>query len=187
MAPSTFRAVFRMLVESKWVPLADLEGLEQEVVDDVLRHAQVGCCSFQGGFFIEVNGVTFSDEASVDELWMTWSWFFALRKLLDGAEAAEAGPWEESRLQLWRRGEVLAMEDRSAGGRVLTPRVEVELLPFAQSLARQGRELLALSDRLLGVLDAREPPVPAPVRQAFVDAFNLPRDVVEEVAAKAGL
>jgi hypothetical protein len=80
MAPSTFRAVFRMLVESRWVPLADLEGLEQEVVDDFLRHAQGGRCSFQGGFFIEANGVTFSDEASVDELWMTWSWFFVIRR-----------------------------------------------------------------------------------------------------------
>ncbi|MCP3063850.1 hypothetical protein LXT21_34250 [Myxococcus sp. K38C18041901] len=186
MSASPFRADLRVFVEQRWVGLADLQGLEREYLDEVLQQPRVSCCSFVGGFFIDVGGVAFSDEDSVDEFWMTWSWFFALDTLLDGADEAQAGPWEESALRLWRLGDVLAMEDRSASGAPTTPRVQVALHPFARSLARQGLEFLALGERLLAQFDARSPPVPAPVRLEFERALRLPRDIVERVAAKSG-
>ncbi|RKH15435.1 hypothetical protein D7V97_00130 [Corallococcus sp. CA053C] len=140
-----------------------------------------------GGFFIDVGGQPFSDDGSVDEFWMTWSWFFALKALLDGAEDTGAQPWEESHLRLWRHGEVLSLEDRGPSDKPLTPRVEVAFLPFARSLARQGLAFVAWTERVLLALDTREPPVPEALRQEFVTALRLPRDVLEEVAAKVGL
>ncbi|WP_426745175.1 hypothetical protein VZQ01_27950 [Myxococcus faecalis] len=186
MSAPSFRADLRVFVKQRWVGLADLQGLEREYLDDVLRRPRVSCCSFVGGFFIDVGGVAFSDEDSVDELWMTWSWFFALDKLLDGADEARTAPWEESAMKLWRHGDTLVLEDRSASGTPITPRVEVELRPFSRSLARQGLEFLALGERLLAQLDARSPPVPAPVRLEFERALRLPRDIVERVAEKSG-
>lgn len=70
---------------------------------------------------------------------------------------------------------------------VRAPRVEVEGHPFARSLARQGLEFLGLGELLLAQLDARSPPVPAPVRPEFERALRLPGDMVECVAAKSGL
>lgn len=187
MAPSPFQAEFRVLVGPDWVPLAFLEGLEAEAVDMYLRRPVVNCCAFQGGFFIDVEGRPFSDDGSVDEFWMTWSWFFGLKALLDGAEEAGVHPWEESHMRLWRHGEVLSMEDRSALDEPMTPRVEVAFLPFAQSLARQGLAFLAWSERVLAALAEREPPVPDALKAEFIQALTLPRDVVEEVASKAGV
>ncbi|NOK15882.1 hypothetical protein [Corallococcus carmarthensis] len=184
MAPSPFHAEFRVLIGPDWVPLESLEGREAEAVDMYLRHPSVTCCSFQGGFFIDVGGHPFTDDGSVDEFWMTWSWFVALKALLDGAEETGAHPWEESHMRLWRQGEVLSMEDRSASDQPLTPRVEVMFLPFAQSLARQGLAFLAWTERVLAALDAREPPVSAALKAEFHGALKLPRDVLLEVASK---
>ncbi|NNB90102.1 hypothetical protein HJC10_31285 [Corallococcus exiguus] len=187
MAPSPFQAEFRVLIGPDWVPLPFLEGLEAEAVDMYLRRPSVTCCSFQGGFFIDVGGHPFSDDGSVDEFWMTWSWFFALKALLDGAAETGANPWEESHMRLWRQGDVLSMEDRSASEKPLSPRVEVAFLPFAQSLARQGLAFLAWAERVLAALDAREPPVPDSVKAEFRQSLTLPRDVLEDVASKVGV
>ncbi|WP_043321462.1 hypothetical protein [Corallococcus coralloides] len=187
MAPSPFQAEFRVLIGPDWVPLPFLEGLEAEAVDMYLRRAPVTCCSFQGGFFIDVGGQPFSDDGSVDELWMTWSWFFALKALLDGAAETGVHPWEESHMRLWRQGDVLSMEDRSASEKPITPRVEVAFLHFAQSLARQGLAFLAWAERVLAALEAREPPVPEALKTEFSRALRLPRGVLEEVASRVGV
>ncbi|RKH35882.1 hypothetical protein D7Y13_00755 [Corallococcus praedator] len=64
MAPAPFQVEFRVLIGPDWAPLSFLEGLEADAVDMYFRHPSVTCCSFQGGFFIDVGGRPFSDDGS---------------------------------------------------------------------------------------------------------------------------
>jgi hypothetical protein len=120
----------------------DGEGIAALVVDAYLATPHLTCCSFQLGFHVDVDGVPWSDEGTLDEPRMTWSWVRALTELCGGAGAAHAVPWEESSLTLVREGDVVTMEDVHGSGRVSMRRVAVSLRELS---TRMHGELAAMA------------------------------------------
>ncbi|KER09085.1 MAG: hypothetical protein HY22_13770 [[Candidatus Thermochlorobacteriaceae] bacterium GBChlB] len=72
------KITFKVYLEAqeRWTPATELLGRAESVVDSYLRLNHLTCCSFQGGFFIDIDGKPWSDESTVDE-------FHELAKRLD--------------------------------------------------------------------------------------------------------
>ncbi|MFT3764243.1 MAG: hypothetical protein QM820_01785 [Minicystis sp.] len=141
------RLEFGLLAGGAWRPLDEVTGRAPELVSSWLAEDRLSCCSFQGGFFIDIDGEPWSDDGTVDEYWMTVSWFAALAALLGGEETfgPTSGPWEESQL-VWRReGDDVVMEDIHHSGSVAMKKVRVPLRPLAERVAAEGRRFLTLA------------------------------------------
>ena len=110
--PKTFSVKFILLIEGypsieECSPSKYLNYIHKnsdikpgETLVDHLR-----CCSMQGGYLITVDGKPWNSSGGIDEFWMSFSWMFALGRLLkstDNPSKAKAGPWEESDLDLLR-------------------------------------------------------------------------------------
>lgn len=123
-----------------WVGARSLAGDEARLVEGYLALEEFSCCSVQAGFFIDVDGRPWSDEGTVDEIWMTMCWFLALGSLLRGEASygPSVGPWEESRLTWQRHGDNVVMEDVHHGGTVCMPKVEVSLADLARRIHSEG-------------------------------------------------
>jgi hypothetical protein len=89
------RVELRILVDGTFQPadawLSRIDDLSSRYSAENLR-----CCSMQGGFFIDIDGVPWSDESTVDEFWMTLGFIRALDEILRGATGVTCapGPWE---------------------------------------------------------------------------------------------
>ncbi len=168
------------LVDDAWVPATSLVGREVALVDSYVNAEHISCCSFQVGFFIDVDGVPWSDGGTVDEPWMTMSWFYALLTLLGGDDHAgpTTGPWEESRLTWALTGDRLAMEDVHHSGRVSMRRVEVSFVDLARRICEGGRLLADITRAVRRELLSRRPRSDDGETQRRLDAIdvNLPQE-----------
>ncbi|MCS6814922.1 MAG: hypothetical protein NZ772_15305 [Cyanobacteria bacterium] len=125
------------------------------LLDDYLGQQRLTCCSFQGGFAIDVDGVRWN-EGGIDEFWMTMHWFEGLNRVLRGGAIATAvtSVWEESWLVLHRHGDTLTFHDGYAPPFVHPP-VSVNLWAFAACLLRAGRVLEQLIARIKYEIEER--------------------------------
>jgi hypothetical protein len=146
-----------VLVAGEWLwrPVDDLLGHADGLVDQYLQIENLHCCDFQGGFFIEVDGRPWNDAATVDEFWMTMTWFYALREILLGKPSAKAFPWEESQLVLARRGSRLEIEDWHHAAGPVCPKVALDLADFTRQMLREGRKFGALMAEVQAEVTAR--------------------------------
>ena len=129
---------------------SELRGRERAIVDAFVALERVTCCSFQLGFYIDIDGTPWSDESTTDEPSMTWTWLPALVALLSGEGATHATPWEESALTLVSDGELVVMEDVHGSGQISMRRVAVPLRDLA---ARMHVELVDMAVILRAVRD----------------------------------
>jgi hypothetical protein len=100
-------------------------------------------CNFEGGFFIDVDGIPWSDGSAIDG-YLTSTWFQALKDILNGKVESKAKPWEESRLTLKLKGEELELEDISSSGHVSMPKIRVLFLEFVEQIIANSTKLLQL-------------------------------------------
>jgi len=186
----SFNIDFKIIVgdlDEDWTSINQLLSERQYLVDYYLSIENLHCCDLQGGFFIEIDGQPWSEGGSVDEFWMTISWFKALKELLDGKEIANAHPWEESRLTLKRSGDTLELEDIHASGRISLPKVRVPLFEFVEQIVQESAKFSQLvnalreeikSRRAAGVSEAVE------VKLKEIEQ-NLPEKLEEDLQALA--
>lgn len=138
---------FRLLTgrrrEPRWIALGEEGASPAAMLDEYLTAPSATCCNFQGGFFVDVNGATWSDDSTVDEFRMTMIWFEAMVALLRGAASFGPGygPWEESTLTWSRGGDTVTMADTGAGDRMWA--VCVDLPSLALDVAVHGRAFAA--------------------------------------------
>jgi hypothetical protein len=129
------RFELRFLRTGEWIRSDDVDAAS--LVQAWLAVPQLGCCSFQGGLFIDIDGEPWSDDSTVDEFQMTLFWFHAIAELDRGASSFGPGfgPWEESSLTLVRAGERLDLADIDRSGYVCMRPVVVSYSEFASRLA----------------------------------------------------
>jgi hypothetical protein len=151
-------------------------GREEALVDVYLTEERLTCCSFQAGFFIDVDGVPWSDDGTVDEPWMTLVWFHALRDLLRGSPdtGPMTGPWEESRMTWSLVGDTLAMVDDVA------PRVEVPFEDFATRLFEEGRLLASIARTVRASVERRRALTSDPTIREKLDTIAKALDLEGE-------
>jgi len=136
--------------------------------DHWLKGERVTCCTFQGGLALEKDGEPWS---GIDELSMTANWLRALAEIARGATQTSTYVWEESNLQLQRNGKHLVLEDKGS------PRVTVDLLPFAARVAAEMRAFFRIGEAVLAEAHARHPKIvprsgPRPDPQAHADKVS---------------
>ena len=141
--------------DHSWISVDQLNGKSSAWVDGYLRVENLHCCDFQGGFFIDVDGQPWSDDGTVDEFWMTVTWFTALKEILAGKSIAKAYPWEESNLTLTRAGDELTLEDVHSSGQVAMPKIDVSLFEFVEGILREGEKFSALVNEIRREVKAR--------------------------------
>lgn len=156
MNVTSFRTVW-LVPNRGFVDAAPLLDDVDTLLDAYLAEERLSCCSVQGGFFVDVDGVPWSNDGTVDEPHMTNAWFHALRELLSGAAHAGPGigPWEQSMLTFERRGSIVVMEDAIAGRAPAMRRVKVPFVPFFLEVLEGGRLLRELSAKLRDVVAKR--------------------------------
>jgi hypothetical protein len=147
-----------------WRLLDELEPAT--LLDQWLAESRLTCCSMQGGFFIDIDGQVWSDDSTVDELWMTMAWFRALGALAGGAESygPTLGPWEESRLTWRRNGARVTMVDIHHSGIVAMAEVTVELGDLGRHVAGVGARFAAFARELKRLVAARLADAAEPLR-----------------------
>jgi hypothetical protein len=131
-----------------WVSVNQLLNHSDQLMDHYLSLESSHCCIFQGGFFINIDGISWSDEYTVDEFWMTSSWLKALKDILSGKAESMAFPWEESRLTLKLKGEELELEDIHWSGSVAMPKVRVPFLVFVEQILHGSMKFIQLITEL---------------------------------------
>lgn len=134
--------------DESWLSCADALPHVDVLLDGYLRRPSLTCCSFIGGFRIDVDGSWWND-GGIDEFWMSATWPTALADVLEQGEGGAAGgpAWEESTLMLTHRGVRLWLDDAAAR---TWPPVDVALRPFAESVLREAK----LFQRLMRAFDA---------------------------------
>lgn len=158
MKVTSFRTVW--LVPARgFVDAAPLLDEVEPLLDAYLAEERLSCCSIQGGFFVDVDGVPWSDEGTVDEPHMTNVWFHMLRELLAGAtHTGGMGPWEQSQLVVERRGATIVMVDGpTTKGSPAMRRVELDFVSFFLAIVEGGRGFRALSAKLREAVAKRRP------------------------------
>jgi hypothetical protein len=187
--PQSVNVEFKVLFDEEWLPVDMFLPDGDDLLDHYIGTAGLHCCSFQGGFFIDVDGQAWSDDGMVDEFWMTTTWLSALQEILDGAPAATAHPWEESRLALACAGDTLEMEDIHHSGHIAMPRVQVSLADFSRQVVAESRKFAQLIEQLkMAIASRRAAGVDAQIdAQLRVVEDNCPADIaalVEGLAAR---
>lgn len=131
----------RVRLAERWVTITEPRALAERCLDGWRVDPRLRCCSFQGGFFIDVNGQPWSDDGTLDEFPMTMCWFEALAALMEGASTfgPAYGPWEESRLTWTRDGDLLWMEDIHYSGGVSMRLVGVAFSEFVERFLPAAR------------------------------------------------
>lgn len=153
--PQPIQVEFRLLFGEDWLPIDMFLSYSDRLLDHYISTSGLHCCDLQGGLFIQVDGQVWSDDGTVDEFWMTMTWLEALNTILDGAHAAAAHPWEESRLALTCVGDSLEMEDTHHSGHIAMPRVQVSLADFGGQAAVEFRKFARLIEELKTVIAER--------------------------------
>lgn len=94
---------FRIMMRDKLVPVDELLIDPKKLLDHYLSipRERLTCCSFQGGFCIDVNGKPWNgdapDDYCIDEFWMTLHWLMALEEVLTWTKGINRVTfWEES-------------------------------------------------------------------------------------------
>lgn len=148
---SISRFDFRVRVAEAYTPLAQLSA--EQLVQAWVADPKLRCCSFIAGPFIDIDGVPWSDEGTIDELWMTMFWFQGILALHEGATVFGAwrdgvretvGPWEESRLVLTRDAENLEMADIHLSGAITMRPVVVDFRELARHFGAVAAPFAAL-------------------------------------------
>jgi hypothetical protein len=178
---------FTILVDpwtEDWFPIDLCLDDVASVVDLYLRNEQATCCTYQGGFFITVDGEVWSDSGTVDEFRMTMTWFNALARLCEGALSAQVWAWEESALTLTRDGDWLEMEDIHHSGHVCLPRLRVPLVPFVEEVLREGERFAVFVRLVRAEVDRRKEAGADPTLTGHLDeiAWHLPVGVEQQLA-----
>ncbi len=157
--PTPLDITFKISIGTKdisWMPVKELLGRAAFVVDSYLSHDRLTCCIFKGGFFIDIDGKPWSDESTVDEFWMTMSWLAALNRIFDGAEQANAFPWEESQMTLTRIGDELELQDvLHYSGAIVLPKVRVPIREFSQQILAESAKFAKLVAELKADVERR--------------------------------
>lgn len=176
---STLTVTFKLLRNEQWVPLADCLADVPGMVQDYLQIPGLHCCDIQGGFFIDIDGVAWSDDGTVDEFPMTLTWFPALERLWAGSPQERVWPWEESQLTLTRRGAWLEMADiHPTSGHVAMPKVVVPFAEFTVQLVREGQQFARWVAQVQAELARRAQTDPAADAQKLQTiADQLPTDL----------
>jgi hypothetical protein len=155
---------------TRWLPItADARYLPM-LIEDWLHEDRLTCCSFQGGFWITIDGSEWN-ERTTDEFWMTMNWLQGLTQMLKGATHARVHFWEESALSLERHGDTLTMAEHERHRQHVPnfcPPVKVSFTEFVQQIARESL-LFAAWVRALHSEIARRLPLD--------DAMNAIKDV----------
>ncbi|XGV98652.1 MAG: hypothetical protein ACAF41_06870 [Leptolyngbya sp. BL-A-14] len=134
--------------DKNWLCVDQLLGQGDWLLNSYLSLKTLHCCDFQGGYFIDIDGTSWSDEFTVDEIWVTASWLTALKEILNGNIASAAFPWEESRLTLRLRGEELELEDIHWSGNIAMPMVRVPFLKFVDQIIASSTKFIQLITEL---------------------------------------
>ena len=138
------RFELRVLASDKFVPVDAHEAAPAALLEGWLANERLSCCSIQAGIFIDIDGVPWSDEGTVDEVWMTRFWFAGIVALHEGATSFGAwqagpngtgsrecvGPWEESNLCLTRSSpndDMVEMVDEHSPGNISMRPVRVSV------------------------------------------------------------
>ena len=140
------------------------------LLDHYLARERLTCCSFQGGLALEVDGEAWS---GIDEFHMSANWLRVLAEIARGEARASTYVWEESNLQLERDGEMLALTDNGS------PRVTVDLRPFAARIAAEMRAFFRIAEAILAAVAVRHPGVTARVSGQRPDLQTLENKVEE--------
>eukprot|EP00761_Pharyngomonas_kirbyi_P000045 gb/GECH01000045.1/.p1 GENE.gb/GECH01000045.1/~~gb/GECH01000045.1/.p1 ORF type:complete len:203 (+),score=38.30 gb/GECH01000045.1/:1-609(+) len=138
-----------------WLPVDPQTLNATQIVDDYFEREKLTCCSFQIGFFIDINGKNWCTKYTCDEPWMTMTFIKAVLFDLDTAsdqESTSAWPWEESRMKLWRKGRALTMEDPPGRMR----RVRVDYHEFRRRMREEAEKLGKLVDQVVAEAKERE-------------------------------
>ncbi len=183
------KITFKVYLEAqeRWTPATELLGRAELVVDSYLRLNHLTCCSFQGGFFIDIDGKPWSDESTVDEFHMTMTWLHALTHLFEGAPQAKAAPWEESGMTLTRIGDELELQDVHYSGAIVLPKVRVPMNEFARLMYAESAKFANLVAELKADVERRRRlGVSEAVEQKFKEIEdNLPVGIDLHVAELA--
>jgi hypothetical protein len=125
----------------RWLPVTAAPPQVAALVEDWLREDRLTCCSFQGGFWITINGQEWN-QRTTDEFWMTLSWLRGLSLLLNGETHAVVYFWEEGALNLERDGDVLMMAEHERHQQHtpdFCPPVLVSFMDFVRQIARESQ------------------------------------------------
>ena len=167
----------------QWVSLDALSS--KAIVDSYLSIKNLRCGHFQGGFFINVDGEPWSDDGTVDEFWMTATWFPALKELLSGYYTAHATPWEESNLTLQRTENEITLEDTHASGLISMPKITLPFFEFTQEMIRHAEKFTALLNNIRReVQNRRTNGVSEEIEMKLKEIENnLPENIEQDVQA----
>lgn len=168
MEVTSFRAVW-LVPERGFEDAAPLLGEVDALLERYLAAPNLSCCSIQAGFFVDVDGEPWSNDGTVDEPYMTTTWFHALRDLLGGAARTGPGhgPWEQSLLTFERHGASLVMVDGPAtkdGRPPAMRRVVLDFVSFFSSVIEGGLVFRALSAELRAACERRRAAADAELR-----------------------
>jgi hypothetical protein len=143
------RCELHWMMRHAWLPARELTP--GAIIEDYLAQDRLRCCSFQLGFYIDLDHEVWSDDGTCDEPWMTMVWFRALDALLDGATrfGPNCGPWEESQLTWERRGASLHMQDIHHTGAVSMRPVVVAFDDLAAQITREGERMAEIVREVL--------------------------------------
>jgi hypothetical protein len=152
--------------EMLWWPATDMTP--DVLLESCLKVDRLRCCVLKGGFRITIDGHVWNEHA-IDEMSVAYSWLRAFEALLNGATEAQAWPWEESNLRLFREGDRVRMEDISWSGAVVCTPVVVPLIETALALAGAAED----GGRLLtAVLAEARSTAPPEQRRVLVGEFD---------------
>ncbi len=173
---------YRIIVdEDAQMPFGELTP--RELLDFWIDQQSVTCCDILGGFVFQSDGEDWNAEA-IDEVRMSRTWLQGVMRLFEGHSTSGVWAWEESRMTLVRRGELVEMFDVHYGGHIVCPMVVFPLRDLARALADEADLVGMMMDDVLELAETIATP-----EQLEVLENNLKfewRKVADELRAAAG-
>tara|TARA_R110002096_G_scaffold237091_1_gene427846 strand:- start:132 stop:713 length:582 start_codon:yes stop_codon:yes gene_type:complete len=141
LSPSA-RYEFRINEEA--VPIEDLIGQPNRLLDYYLQLDDLSCCSVLGGFIIYADDQVAMGET--DEVSMSQTWLPAIIRLQQGENRVFVWVWEESNMTLTRQNNLMQMEDVHSSGDVVCAKVQFPFDEFVRAMLHASRPMAQFVD-----------------------------------------